>query len=144
MTLVETLEDENKAAAVVVDGAAMIERQVGSKRGLRGMALKAGYKAVKKIRPGIVEEALGSLLPRFAPVIDPHYEDARTTGDVRVYFVRNGDAIAESLLGVTDARARVASNRVMVKAYSSLRSHAKAHVVDAMPDLAKLIIDHVG
>jgi hypothetical protein len=144
MTLVETLNDREKATAVVADGARMIERQVRSKGGLRGMALKAGYKAVRKIRPGIIEEALGSLLPRFAPVIDPHYEAARSSGDVRAHFVRHGDAIAESLLGVTDARARVATNRVMVKAYGSLRSHAKAHVVDAMPDLAKLITDHVG
>jgi len=143
MTLVETLEDAAKAAAVTVDGAAMIDRLVSAKRGLRGMALKAGYKAVKKIRPGIIEEVLGSLLPRFAPVIDPHYLAGKDRGDVRAYFIANGNTVAESLLGVTDARAKVATNRIMVKAYNSLRSHAKGHVVDAMPDLAKLIMDHV-
>jgi hypothetical protein len=143
MTLVETLEDPVKAAAVTVDGAAMIERQVGSKRGIRGMALKAGYKVVRKIRPGIIEEVLGSLLPRFAPAIDPHHAAARASGNVHRHFMDNAEAIAESLLAVTDARAKVATNRIMVKAYTSLRSHAKGHVIAAMPDLARLITDHV-
>ena len=144
MTLVETLQDSQKADAVVRDGVLFIDREVRSKSGLRGLALKGGYKAVQKIKPGIIAEALGSLLPKFAPAIDPHYARARETGDVTAHFVRNADAIAESLLAVTDARAKVATNRVMIKAYSSLRSQAKGHVKDAMPGLAKLISDHVG
>ena len=142
MTLVETLQDSQKADAVVRDGVLFIDREVRSKSGLRGLA--RGYKAVQKIKPGIIAEALGSLLPKFAPAIDPHYARARETGDVTAHFVRNADAIAESLLAVTDARAKVATNRVMIKAYSSLRSQAKGHVKDAMPGLAKLISDHVG
>ena len=100
MTLVETLNDPTRADAVVRDGVLFIEKEVRSKSGLRGMALKGGYKAVRKIRPGIIEDALGSLLPRFAPAIDPHYAKAKGEGDVRSYFVRNADTIAESLLGV--------------------------------------------
>jgi hypothetical protein len=144
MTLVDTLSVPAKAAAVVADGAIFIDREVRSKSGLRGFALKAGYKAVRKIKPGIIDEALGALLPRFAPAIDPHYAKGRESGDVREYFVANSDTIAESLLAVTDERAKVATNRIMIKAYTSLRSQAKGHVMAAMPGLAKLISDHVA
>ena len=143
MTLEEILQDKTRAEAVIRDGVLFIDREVRSKGGLRGVAPKAGYKAVRKIKPGIMEESLGSLLPKFAPAIDPHYAKGRETGNVTSYFVQHADGIAESLLAVTDARASVATNRVMVKAYQSLRSQAKGHVIDAMPGLAKLISDHV-
>lgn len=142
-TLGDVLKDPSRTRAVVQDGARLIEREVGAKSGLSGMALKAGYKAVKAVKPGIIEEALGHLLPDFAPAVDPHYAKARESGDVRGYFTRNADAIAESLLAVTDGKATRAKNRVIKRAYDGLRGQAKKHTADAMPGVADLVDKHV-
>ena len=48
MTLVETLQDSQKADAVVRDGVLFIDREVRSKSGLRGLALKGGTRLFKK------------------------------------------------------------------------------------------------
>lgn len=144
MTLVEILNDPTKKNSVVADGVGLIESEVASKSGMRGYALKAGYKTVKKIRPGIISAALGALLPEFAPAVDPYYAKGRETGDVQGYFRANAPEIADALLSVTDARAERANNRVMKRAYSGLRGQAKSHVEDAMPGLAGLIAKHVG
>ena len=144
MTLVEVLQDPSKKSAVVRDGVALIESEVARKRGLRAMALKAGYKSVKAIKPGIISTMLGKLLPDFAPALDPHYATARESGDVGRHFRDNAAVIAEALLGVTDEKAKRAENRVMLRVYKSLRGQARAHVEEAVPGLAQLVQTHVG
>ena len=144
MSLVDVLNDGAKARAVVADGVVMIEEEVASKGGLSGLAIKAGFKTVKAIKPGIMGEALGHLLPDFAPTLDPFYEKAKAQGDVRAYFTKHADAIADALLGVTDKKRERAKNAVMRRAYDGLRPQAKKHTAEAMPRLADLIKKHVG
>ena len=143
-TLSGVLADPIKKAAVVRDGVLLIESEVASKRGLSGMALKGGYKAVKKLKPGIIAEALGMLLPDFAPAIDPIYLRGAASGDPQAYLCANASEVADALLEVTDGKAARAKNRVMIRVYQSLRAQARGHVVAAIPGLARMVVKHVG
>ena len=140
--LSEALADDTRRKAVVADCVQLIEDEVGRKRGLRGMALKTGYKTVKALRPGIIGHATNRLLPDFAPAIDPFYDKGIAAGDLQRYFASNDDAIAEALLGVTDGHAQRATNRVMIRVYKTLRGAAKDHVKDAVPGLARVVAKH--
>jgi hypothetical protein len=142
-SLVEVLKDESKRQAVAKDGAVLVDEEVAAKRGIRAAVLKAGYASVKAIKPGIVEEAMYTLLPRFAPAIDPHWEKAVATGDPHRYFRERAGEIAESLLGVTDERLGHAKNRVMISVYKSLRPTAVAYTTESVPRLSGLIQKHV-
>lgn len=142
-TLTEVLSDETRKRAVVRDGAVLIDEEVRSKGGVGGLAVKTGYKAVKAVKPGLIEEALEGLLPDFAPKLDPYYVKARESGDVRGYFVSHADEIAESLLEVTDERARKTSHKVIRSAYDRLRGQAHKHTAAALPRVAGLIEKHV-
>ena len=143
-SLGDVLMDPQKRTAVIADSERMLEAEVASKSGLRGAAVKAGYSALKKLKPGIVTLALQRLLPAFAPVLDPHFQRGREAGDVRRHFTENAEPIAEALLAVTDAKAQNADNNVMKKIYSGLRGQAKQHTAAAMPAVADLIVRHVG
>lgn len=143
-SLVDALNDPTTRSAVIDDTVELIESEVRSKSGLRGTAIKAGFKTVKKIQPGMIPAAVDKLLPHFAPAVDPHYAKAVEAGDPRGYFTRNADSIAEALLAVTDDKAQRADNAVMKKVYKGLRGQAKQHTAAAMPALADLIQRHVG
>lgn len=142
-TLVEVLKDAVRARAVVNDGVKMIDDEVHARGGLSGMALKAAYKAVCMIKPGIIEEALGMLLPEFAPAIDPFYARGRESGDVKAHFTTNADAMADALLAVTDGRRQRSKNKVIQKSYDALRPQARKLTAEAMPRLAGLVSRHV-
>lgn len=142
-TLGETLQDEVRCDAVVRDSARMIDEEVRKRGGISGIALRTGYKTVLKLKPGIIESALRSLLPDFAPAVDPFFLAGRASGDVAGHFRANASPIADAMLAVTDARAERAQNRVIKKAYQSLRGQAKGHVMDSLPRLAELIERHV-
>lgn len=144
MGLTEILKDDTKHRAVVEDAARVLDAEVASKRGLSGVAVKGGYKTVKRLKPGMIMSALGMLLPRFAPAIDPFWEKGKASGDVHKYFRDNAGPIADALLAVTDERAAHAKNKVMKKVYSSLRPKAREHTIAGVPRLSGLIERHAG
>jgi hypothetical protein len=143
VSLVEALDDPARHDAVVDDCVRIIEEEVASKRGLRGAALKTGFKAFKAVRPGIVRSAVVRLLPHFAPAIDPHWSEARASPDPDAWFRAHAGEVADSLLGVTDGMAERASNRVLVRIYRSLRGSAREHVIAGVPRIPTLIAAHL-
>ena len=143
MTLVEALQDEATRRKVAKDGAVIVNEEVAAKRGLRAAALKAGFKTVRAIKPGIIEESMFILLPHFAPAIDPWWDKAVASGDSHGFFRSNAGKIADSLLGVTDARAQRAKNRVMIKVYKGLRPQALKYTTESVPRLPELIEKYV-
>ncbi len=141
-SLKDVIADPTKRRNVVDDGVNVIEAEVADKGGLSGMAIKAAYGTVKRIKPGFIGGALNHLLDDFASKVDPFWTAAVAKGgDPSATFVRQGPQVAEALLSITDARARQAVGPVR-KTYDQLRPRATDHVVDAMPRLAGLLKKH--
>jgi hypothetical protein len=144
MSLAAVLEDQERRRDAARQGALLVDREVAARTGLRAAAMKAGYRALKAVKPGIVEELLHMLLPSFAPAVDPHWERAVSTGDPQRYFDQNAVAIAEALLSVTDARAARAKNRAILKIYQALRGQALTQTAQSVPSLPPFIERYVS
>ena len=71
MGLSEALADKDKKSKIVADCTVLIDQEVDAKGGLSSIPLKAGYKAVKGIKPGFISHVLENLLPEFATKVDP-------------------------------------------------------------------------
>lgn len=139
-SLVEVLTDESKKPQIIKDCCELIDAEVKDKGGISGLAIKAGYSAVKGIKPGFVEHAVEDLLPEFARVLDPIYADAKAQNkNVSDHFSANSDKVADALLSITDAKAAKAKSGVAKGAYEKLRGSAKKNVEQAVPRLGKLI-----
>ena len=143
MTLVEALKDPGRKAAVVEACARLVETEVDRKTGLVGVAVRTGFRTVRTLSPRFVPRAFEVLLPEFAPAIDPHYASARQSGDVVAWFVAHAGEVADALLGVTDARAAKADQAVLLRVYRTLRGRAREHVIEAVPGLARIVVEHV-
>lgn len=142
-TLNDLLTEETKRAAVVKDCCELIDSEVKDKGGLSGLAIKAGYGAVKGIKPGFVEGAVNDLLPEFATALDPLYQDAKAQNKpVGDFFSANANRVADALLAITDAKAARAKSGVAKGAYEKLRGTAKKNVEAAAPRLGKLVEKH--
>ncbi len=145
--LAEALLSQENRPAVIRDCARLVDEEVARKTGITGMAIKGGYKIFKKVKPGIVEEAMDSLLDEFVEKLDPVYEEYRTqhAGEsLEAYLVANGPRIASTLLEITDARAKKADHRVVKKAYYKLRPMAEKQVQEALPAVSKLVEKYVA
>ncbi len=143
MSLLDTLTDEARKTQVIQDCCTLIDSEVADKKGLGGMAIKAGYKAVQGVKPGFVRNVVHDLLPDFATALDPIHAEAKQQGQpVAGYFRDQSGRVAEALLGITDAKAEHASNGVVKGAYKKLRPTAKKNVESAVPRLGQLIETH--
>ena len=142
--LSEAIKDPAKRRAIIDDGVRVVEQEVSNKRGMSGMAVKAGFKVVKGVKPGIIGEALNMFLEDFTAKVDPYYDRCQQSGgNLRAYFVANADAIADDLLSIVDGRAERAKHRTLKKAYFRLRPQGKKHTIEAMPAVAGLVGRHV-
>jgi len=140
MSLVDALTDEGKKQDVVKDCCDLIDAEVKDKGGISGLAIKAGYGAVKGIKPGFIAHAVEDMLPEFAKALDPIYADAKSQNKpVAAFFESNTSRVADALLSITDAKAARAKSGVAKGAYDKLRGSAKKNVEQAVPRLGKLI-----
>jgi hypothetical protein len=143
-SLADVIADPNRRRAVVDDGVTVIEQEVAGKSGLSGIAIKAGFGVVQKMRPGFVGSALNHLLDDFARQVDPFWAQAVAAGgDPASNFARRGPEVAEALLKITDSRA-AGANSAVKRTYDGLRPQASKHVQEAMPRLSQLLKRHAS
>jgi hypothetical protein len=144
VSLANALSDPAKKKAVVSDCVRLVDEEVASKGGLSGLAVKAGYAAVKGIKPGFIAEVVEKLLPEWAAVLDPIWDEGKQKGDAAAHMVASKSRTAEALLSVTDAKAQHAKSAIVRSTYSKMRGSAKKNVEEAVPRLAKLVQKHAG
>ncbi len=144
-SLPETLTSDVKKNQVVDDCCGIIDAEVSDKGGLSGFAIKAGYAAVKGIKPGFVKHVVSDLLPEFAAALDPIFQEAKTKGaPVSAHFNSNASRVADALLAITDGKAKRSSSGVVKGTYDKLRGMAKKNVEAAVPRLGKLVEKHTN
>lgn len=143
-TLTERLATVDRKK-VIRDTATLIDEEVKSKSGVTGYALKGGYKVVKKVKPGMIEDAVDHLLDDFTAALDPLYQvyvESEDTTSFESYIKLHDERAAEDLLSITDARAERSSKQALKSTYGKLRGQAKRHVREALPGVGRLIDRH--
>jgi len=138
--LVEQL-GKDRRPAVIEDCVALIDAQVKQK----GFVIKSAYATIKAIKRKFVPEVVDALLDDWLGKLQPHYDKwqvAKTT-PLKDFMVARSEDVAEDLLSVTDQRAEKTSHTTAKKMYLRMRDGAKKNVVEAIPDLAKMLEKHL-
>jgi hypothetical protein len=145
MPLRDVLLDPTRNAAVVADCCTLVDEEVASKSGLSGFAVKAGYAAVKGIKPGFIRDVVEKLLPEFADKLDPLWNEAKASGGGATAFMgAERTRVADALLSVTDGKIGSAKSSLVRNTYEKLRGSAKKNVEEAVPRLARLLEKHAA
>ena len=136
-TLVEQLGKEPQRPQVIAECVELIDAQVKQK----GFVLKSAYATIKAIKKKFVPEVVDALLDDWLGKIQPHYDkwSANKQSSFSDYVIARSDDVAEDLLSVTDARAEKTSHTTAKKMYHRMRDGAKRNVIEAIPDLARVI-----
>ncbi|MFN0246499.1 MAG: DUF6918 family protein [Kofleriaceae bacterium] len=141
-TLVEQLGKDPIRTLVIADCVTLIDAQVKQ----QGLLVKGAYGMIKGIKKKFVPEVVDALLDDWLGKLQPHYDKwaaAPVTTTFSDYVVARSDDVAEDLLKVTDERAERTSHTTAKKMYFKMRAGAKRNVVEAIPDLSKLLERHL-
>jgi hypothetical protein len=137
-TLVEQLAREPVRPHVIEECCELIDAQVKQK----GIIIKGAYSTIKALKKRFIPEVVDGMLDDWLGKLQPHYEkwnSQPTKGSFSDYLVARSDDVAEALLSVTDERAERTSHTTAKKMYHRMRDSAKKNVVEAIPDLSKLL-----
>jgi len=142
LPLVDAIGTPPRRAQVVDDCVELIDAQVKQK----GFLIKGAYATIKAIKKQFIPEVVDALLDDWLGKIQPHYEkwEAAKPSSLADYLVSRSHDVAEDLLKVTDERADKSSHSTAKKMYLRMRDSAKRDVVQAIPDLAKLLEKHLN
>ena len=145
-TLHETLSASEPARRKVMldDCVRLIDSEVSAKSGMSGLAVKAGFKVVKAVKPGFIREVIDMLFDDFVAEVEPFWTSRPEDTDFGDYLIGRKREVASALLGVTDKRAARAKTRSVKKAYNKLRPRAQNHVEDAVPGMARILARHAA
>lgn len=141
-TLVELLGNETKRPTVITECAALIDAQVKQK----GFVIKSAYAVIKGLKKGFITETVDALLDDWLSKIQPHYEKWQggpATPGFADYVIARSEDVAEALLSVTDVRAEKTSHTTAKKMYFKMREGAKKNVIEAIPELSRMIEKHL-
>lgn len=142
-TLVEQLGKEPVRAGVIADCVDLIDAQVKQK----GFVIKSAYGVIKGLKKKFVPETVDAMLDDWLGKLQPHYDKwaaAPANTSFPDYVIARSDDVAEDLLQVTDARAEKTTHTTAKKMYFKMRDGAKRNVVEAIPELSKLIEKHLS
>ena len=144
--LKEQLLNEDIRPLLVRDCCTLIDQEVGRKRGLKGLALKAAYKAVKTIRRGFVSGVVNALLDEWVEELECFYAEFEEADerDFASFVDRKRSLVAEALLKVTDRRAQSTTHRTAAKLYNRQRPNAKTQVEESVAGLGRVVAKHLN
>ena len=139
------IDDETNQRKLLADCVRLFAEEVGSKKGLGGLAIKGGFKIVRSVKPGFIEEVMQFLLPEFVAHLEPVYGEyqAQSVEKLDRFLVQRDHKVADQLLGITDRHANKTKNQGVKVAYEKLRPQAQKHVAAAMPRVAKMLSNYV-
>jgi len=141
-SLVEQLGNPTVRPQVIAECVELIDAQVKQK----GFVIKSAYATIKALKKRFVPEVVDSMLDAWLGKIQPHYDkwSASKPSSFADYVIARSDDVAEDLLSVTDARAQNTSHTTAKKMYLRMRDGAKRNVIEAIPELARMIERHLN
>lgn len=141
-SLVDVLGKDPVRQQVIAECVELIDAQVKQK----GLMVRSAYAVIKGIKRRFVPEVVDALLDDWLTKVQPHYDKWATAKSTTLsdFLVARSDDVAEDLLSVTDDRAAKTSHGTAKKMYLKMRDGAKRDVIDAIPDLARLIEKHLA
>jgi hypothetical protein len=140
-TLREILLTPENEPHVIDDCLKLIDSQVAEASGVSGAAVKVAYKTASAFMSGYMRKTVTTMLPDIVDALESYWTDFNASGGSEFgdYLAKNGEQVAESLLGVSDAHAAKSERPTIIKAYQAVRGGAAKHIEAALPAVGKLV-----
>ena len=145
MTTLADLLLPPRREALIADLAALVERHAQRRSGLRGVTLRAGLAAVHRKLPDAIPRTVTRLLPEFVGALEPlHARSRAADGAAFARFLKQDRTlVAETLMGIADARVESSTNAALKAFYARFRSTAEHEAEDLIPGVADVLARHL-
>jgi len=142
MSLVRALKSPERRNEIAADAVHEAEAAIADRGGINGTAAKLGLDTINRLRPGFLQRHVHALLPGWAEVLEPYWQEADSQRGLAAHLVEHNTVVADALLAVTDEYVSRASDAKAIAAYNHLRPRANERVAEQMPRIASFVERH--
>ncbi|MDO4684976.1 MAG: hypothetical protein Q4A92_00360 [Corynebacterium sp.] len=146
MTELKSILTGAAQGAVVADISDLVTKSVSDMSGVGGVAVKGAMAAATKYDSEIVSKVVSRLLPDVADALNPKWLAFLASGnqDFGSFLDSQKADVANSILEITDQRAKEEGNSTLSKIYGTVRSKG-AQVLEANAgNIGTIIQRHAG
>ena len=145
MAKLTALLEESRRERLIADMVEMVERHVAQRPGFRGVTLRTGMAAVRRMLPDAIPRTVTRLLPDLVAAFEPLHAraQARNGRDFAGFLKRERAPVAETLLGIADVRVERSTNGALKSFYARFRSTAEREAEALVPGIADVLARHL-
>lgn len=132
--------------ALIKELSEFIQQTVSEQSGISGMAIKGAVSTATRVNADIIPKGINQILPDMLGDLEPRWAEFEKAGatDFGAFLDKDSAQVADAVMSTADRHAERINVAPLAKAYKSLRNKGAKIVEGKVPELGRILQNHVN
>lgn len=132
--------------ALIKELSEFIQQTVSEQSGISGMAIKGAVSTATRINSDIIPKGINQILPDMLGDLEPRWAEFEKAGatDFGAFLDKDSAQVADAVMSTADRHAERINVAPLAKAYKSLRNKGAKIVEGKVPELGRILQNHMN
>ena len=132
--------------ALIKELSEFIQQTVSEQSGISGMAIKGAVSTATRINADIIPKGISQILPDMLGDLEPRWAEFEKAGatDFGAFLDKDSAQVADAVMSTADRHAERINVAPLAKAYKSLRNKGAKIVEGKVPELGRILQNHMN
>lgn len=132
--------------ALIKELSEFIQQTVSEQSGISGMAIKGAVSTATRVNADIIPKGINQILPDMLGDLEPRWAEFEKAGatDFGAFLDKDSAQVADAAMSTADRHAERINVAPLAKAYKSLRNKGAKIVEGKVPELGRILQNHVN
>lgn len=132
--------------ALIKELSEFIQQTVSEQSGISGMAIKGAVSTATRVNADIIPKGINQILPDMLGDLEPRWAEFEKAGatDFGAFLDKDSAQVADAVMSTADRHAERINVAPLAKAYKSLRNKGAKIVEGKVPELGRILQNHMN
>lgn len=132
--------------ALIKELSEFIQQTVSEQSGISGMAIKGAVSTATRVNADIIPKGINQILPDMLGDLEPRWAEFEKAGatDFGAFLDKDSAQVADAAMSTADRHAERINVAPLAKAYKSLRNKGAKIVEGKVPELGRILQNHMN
>lgn len=132
--------------ALIKELSEFIQQTVSEQSGISGMAIKGAVSTATRVNSDIIPKGINQILPDMLGDLEPRWAEFEKAGatDFGTFLDKDSAQVADAVMSTADRHAERINVAPLAKAYKSLRNKGAKIVEGKVPELGRILQNHMN
>lgn len=131
--------------ALIKELSEFIQQTVSEQSGISGMAIKGAVSTATRVNADIIPKGINQILPDMLGDLEPRWAEFEKAdeSDFGAFLNKDSSQVADAVMSTADRHAERINVAPLAKAYKSLRNKGAKIVESKVPELGRILQNHM-